>query len=384
VYAGNIFGKAMRSNAALLWGFLLCVLSSCGGDYTYQIQGKLANLEDTVVYAVFERDDYKRVDTVTCTQSGQFALKESMGGFNRVTVFFNNRSQWITAYLSPEGGKISITGDARYPMLLQIKGGDTNNRLSAVRKKLSPLLKEYTDLVNQHRTGMYNFFNEAEITSRIINVNLQLAEEASAYIKKHPDEEASVVLISMFFTEPDDTRRMDELLALLDPELKNFYVMRDLEQFSLRARRTALGAEAPGFTVKDIYGKSVSLRSFPDKYLLLAFIAPWCDMCQTEDLFLDKVITRYPKEKLDILLISLDSQPRQVREVLAADTVQWNLVTDSAGQATMLLDLYNVNALPRCFLIDEEGKILLKTESGLEVRQTLKRLLDEKEEEEED
>ncbi len=80
------------------------------------------------------------------------------------------------------------------------------------------------------------------------------------------------------------------------------------------------------------------------------------------------------------MLISLDSDQAEVRNVLEKDTIQWNLVTDSAGQATMMLDLYNVSALPRCFLIDEEGRIILKTENGIEIRQTLQKLFTEDEE----
>ena len=149
-----------------------------------------------------------------------------------------------------------------------------------------------------------------------------------------------------------------------------------LEEYSTRAKRTALGAEAPDFKVKNIYGKPVSLDSFSKKYLLLAFTAPWCDMCQTEDLYLDKVAMKYPKDKLDMLLISLDEDSKEVRQVLAKDSIAWNLVTDSAGQATMLVDLYNVSALPRCFLIDEEGKIVLRTDNGVEIQQTLEKLIE--------
>lgn len=76
-------------------------------------------------------------------------------------------------------------------------------------------------------------------------------------------------------------------------------------------------------------------------------------MCQTEDLYLDEVAMKYPKEKVDMLLVSLDDDQAEVRKVLAKDSIGWNLVTDSAGQAAMLVDLYNVSALPRCFLIDE-------------------------------
>lgn len=92
------------------------------------------------------------------------------------------------------------------------------------------------------------------MASRLANVNHLLSEEAAAAIKKYPDEEASVVLIQHYFNHPDDTRQMDELLAVLNPKLNDFYLVRKLQEYSTRAKRTALGAEAPGFNVKNIYG----------------------------------------------------------------------------------------------------------------------------------
>ena len=52
-------------------------------------------------------------------------------------------------------------------------------------------------------------------------------------------------------------------------------------------------------------------------------------------------------------------------------------VTDSAGQAIRLIDLYNVSVLPRCFLIDENHKIILKTENDLELEQALENIFEE-------
>ena len=352
-------------------------LSSCGKDVSYRIEGKLSNLEDETLYAVFENDSYKVVDTITCEKPGQFSLKRSEGDFNTVTIFFDHKKRWTTAYLIP-GEKVTITGDALYPSLLQVKGGRINDQLTNFRKGVAPLLKEQADLVNilNNKSSHTNTIEETDLPSRLTNVSHSLSERAQAYIQEHPDEEASAVLLQYFFMNPDDTRKMDELLAVLSPKLNNFYLIRKLQEYSAKAQRTSLGAEAPGFSVKNIYGQTVSLDSFPKRYLLLAFTAPWCDMCQTEDLFLDKVAVKYPKDKVEMLLVSLDDDPREVRKLLAKDSIDWNLVTDSAGQATMLVDLYNVNALPRCFLIDEEGKIILKTDNGLEIEQTLEKLVE--------
>lgn len=354
--------------------FLILCLSSCDKDYVYRIEGKLSHLEDPIVFAVYERENYKVVDTIVCEKPGQFEIKQKEEGFNSVTLFFEKKTHWITLYLEP-GKSMTVTGDARYPMLLQVKGGRINDKLSDFRKKNATLLKELTDLSIQLKTNS-NSIEETELSSRITNLNIQLGEEAMEYVKDHPNEEVSAVLIQSFFSNPDDTRRMDELLTLLDPKLKSFYLVRDLVQYSTRAKRTALGAEAPDFAVKNIYGNPVSLDSFPNRYLLLTFTAPWCDMCQTEDLYLDKVAMKYSKDSLDILLISLDDKPEDIRTVLKKDSIKWNLVTDSAGQATMLFDLYNVSVLPRCFLIDEDKKILLKTENGVEIKQALEKLWD--------
>ena len=360
---------------------ILLSLVSCGGNVAYQIEGKLTNLEDQTVYAVFENEDIKVVDTITCEKPGQFLIQQKQGDFREVTLFFEGKTRWVTAFLEGEG-KITISGDINYPTLLKVKGGRINDRLSSMKKELAPLLKERADLARklhgdkQNRDSVNIAIEDTDIASRLANVLNLLEEKVTDLVKKNSKEEASVVLIQTYFMRPDDTRQMDELLAVLDPKLKDFYLVPKLEEYSTRAKRTALGAEAPDFKVKNIYGKPVSLDSFSKKYLLLAFTAPWCDMCQTEDLYLDKVAMKYPKDKLDMLLISLDEDSKEVRQVLAKDSIAWNLVTDSAGQATMLVDLYNVSALPRCFLIDEEGKIVLRTDNGVEIQQTLEKLIE--------
>ncbi len=341
----------------------------------YRIEGKLDNLDDPTVYIVFESEDYNVIDTVVCEKPGQFKTEKDLTGFSQATLFFENRSVWFTVYLEP-GIKVTITGDIDYPTMLQAKGGRINNELTSFWKKQTSLLKEQADLTTRiNRSNGTNSTDGNDLSSRLTNVTHQLEEQIIEYIQNNPQEEASVVLIQTYFTNPDDTRKLDELLITLDPTLKDFYIVKELEQYSARAKRTALGAEAPNFSVKNVNGIVMNLDTFAHKYLLLTFTAPWCDMCQTEDLYLDKIEKKYAKEDLRQLIVSLDDDMQGVKDLLKYDSIPWNLVTDSAGQATMLVDLYNVSALPRCFLIDENGKIILKTENGVEVVQTLEKII---------
>ena len=314
---------------------IIVSLSSCGGDIAYRIEGKLTNLEDQTLYAVFENEDIKVVDTVTCGKPGEFLIEKKQGDFREVTIFFADKMHWVTAYLE-KGEKVTITGDADYPAMLRVKGGRINDRLSTIRKEMAPLLKEQADLIRQlnkkNRENLNSSIEEADMASRLANVNHLLSEEAAAAIKKYPDEEASVVLIQHYFNHPDDTRQMDELLAVLNPKLNDFYLVRKLQEYSTRAKRTALGAEAPGFNVKNIYGTPVSLDSFPKKYLLLAFTAPWCDMCQTEDLYLDEVAMIFEDVMLELsvlrYLVELADWSSYVVVVMLLEVLQGSLLCE--------------------------------------------------------
>ena len=109
----------------------------------------------------------------------------------------------------------------------------------------------------------------------------------------------------------------------------------------------------------------------------MAFTAPWCEPDEpVEDPYLKQIAQKYEKEELDLIVVTLDENSGALRQFVCQDSVAWNLVRDSAGQASALIDLYNVNELPRCFLIDKDKKILLKTENNLEIRDALEELFE--------
>ena len=150
---------------------MLC-LAACSKDYTYRIEGKLSHLTEPTIYAVFENEQEKKVDTILCADNGTFELKEQMDGFHSVTLFFEGRSRWVTAYL--ESGKtISIEGDAQTPLLLQVKGGKINDQLAAFRKKQADLFNEMSRL-NQQLEEKANTVEHTDVTARLADLNLSL------------------------------------------------------------------------------------------------------------------------------------------------------------------------------------------------------------------
>ena len=315
---------------------------------------------------MFETSDGNMIDTVLCNEKGQFSIfREQDDNLQTVTIYYDDREKWFKVY--PEAGKpVQVKGDAQYPGLLQIKGGHINNKLSDFKKKATPLLKE-----------LANSDNNSESSPQTANTILELRRIAQGFITANPKEEASAILISKFFASHDEIEQQtEELLNLLSPELDDFYIVKYLRAQISKAKATMIGAKAPDFNVTNIYGQTFAPNSFANKYYILAFTALWCDMCQTEVMMLDNITKKYPKDSLDIMLISLDdSFNKEAREKMRSDTIEWNLVIDSAGQAINLFETYNVSSLPKCFLMDKDGKIILRTTNGVELQQTIDEIM---------
>ena len=336
---------------------------SCNKSNIYQIEGRLSNLDNTTLFFVYESSEGNVIDTVLCDEQGKFStFQEQDENLQVITIFYNDRKQWFSVY--PEAGKpVQIKGDALYPQLLQIKGGRTNNKLSEFKKKVAPLLKELSDLSNNKA-----FLSNGEGSQHLANTNYELHRIAQDFINKNPKEEASAILISKYFSDPDNILHTEELLNSLAPELNDYYIVRNLKSQIEKAKTTMIGEKAPEFNVTNIYGQTYTPDSFINKHYILAFTALWCDMCQTEVMMLDNIATKYSKDSLDILLISLDDELDEVRDIISKDSINWNLVTDSAGQAIKLFETYNVSSLPKCFLMDKDGRIKLTTTNGVELQ----------------
>jgi Peroxiredoxin len=348
------------------------LLFSCNRDDIYQIEGRLSNLENTTLYVVFESSEGNIIDTITCDEQGKFSIfREHIEGLQMITFYYNDRKNWFEVF--PEADKpMQVKGDARYAQLLEVKGGRTNNKLSEFKKKAESLIKERTDLSSN--SNDFSLSNREGIP-QLANINYELRRMIQGFVAKNPKEEASAILISVYFSNPEEILQAEELINQLTPELDDFFIVKNLKSQIAKAKTTMIGANAPGFSVTNIYGKNFTNQSFTNKFFILAFTALWCDMCQTEVMMLDDIVEKYPKDSLDILLISLDEEFNEVHK-LYQDSIDWNLVTDSAGQAIKLFETYNVSCLPKCFLIDKDGKIILSTANGLELQQAVDEVME--------
>jgi thiol-disulfide isomerase/thioredoxin len=111
---------------------------------------------------------------------------------------------------------------------------------------------------------------------------------------------------------------------------------------------------APGFTLRDISGREVSLSDFRGKVVLLDFWATWCGPCLMAIPHLNSLQEKYAADGFEILGINLDQ--RDAASLLHfAETMKISY-TVLIGTPDVV-SKYGVNPLPTTFLIDRQGRL---------------------------
>jgi peroxiredoxin len=116
--------------------------------------------------------------------------------------------------------------------------------------------------------------------------------------------------------------------------------------------------DAPGFTLEDVDGNTVNLDSLLTKGpVMMSFWALWCKMCIKELDALRPYAEEFDSLNITLLALSQD-KTRSVPKVKPfATSHKWtySVVLDPEN---MMRDLYNVQAMPTFFIIDQNKKIV--------------------------
>lgn len=138
---------------------------------------------------------------------------------------------------------------------------------------------------------------------------------------------------------------------------------------------TSLGNEpAPGFGLRDQFGRAVSLADFRGKAVLLTFADAECtDICPltTQSMVLARQMLGKAGEDVQLLGVDANPQAHSVPAVMAYSRAhgmvsQWSFLTGSGEQLKAVWADYHVAALvesgeishtPATFLIDQQGRL---------------------------
>lgn len=119
------------------------------------------------------------------------------------------------------------------------------------------------------------------------------------------------------------------------------------------------GMDAPDFTVQLFEGDELTLSSLKGKVVWLNFWATWCPPCRAELKRVQAdVVDRFAGREFLFLPISREDTREQVAAFREQNGYTFTMGLDPERK---IYDRYASNYIPRNFLIDREGRVVLAT-----------------------
>ena len=115
--------------------------------------------------------------------------------------------------------------------------------------------------------------------------------------------------------------------------------------------------QAPDFTLKDLYGNSVSLQDLRGKVVFLNFWATWCPPCRLEMPTMEELHKEFSGQGLVILAVNYREGPEEIKAFYKDHNFTITALLDPEEK---VFDLYKAWSLPTTYLVNRDGEIVGK------------------------
>lgn len=166
------------------------------------------------------------------------------------------------------------------------------------------------------------------------------------------------------WTNDQDIPFYDSLAAAFATKYPNSTIASYVTETVEKMKRIAIGSPAKDILAQDTTGTTISLHSSKKTYTLIDFWASWCSPCRTENPTLQKLYSQYKDQGFEIYGVAMEHNKKAWVKALDKDNRNWINVSNIKGYQTQSSQDYSVTALPKNFLINQEGIIIAKDIHG--------------------
>ena len=343
--------------------------SERNSDSSFQVSGKISGIDTGWIYLFRVEKNEDKVDSVRASH-GEFEIKGKISHpeFCLLGYYENGDKQFPFSFFL-DNSNIKIDAKKDSVNSLKVTGSPTQDELKAYDEKNKHLQVKNKELARQYQIAMINRDKQKIDSIYMAAGNLQ--EEAKKistdYAKANRASYVAIYQLNRNFSEDEDPSDAQPAFDSLEPRIQQSFFGSNLKQALDNAHRTAIGTQAPDFTLNDINGKPVSLNSYKGKYTLVDFWASWCGPCRQENPEVVKAFQKFKPKGFEILGVSLDEEKDKWIIAIQKDGLSWTHVSDLKGWQSDVAALYGVRAIPMNFLLDKDGKIIAKGLRGEEL-----------------
>lgn len=356
---------------------LVLVMAACQSNSTkYKVSGSIAGLDSGVVYLVKVQAGQPLVVDTAKVADGAFSFEGKAGMPELCYLRINERDYFAPFFL--ENADIHVESYKDSLRATKVSGSETTDIFNIYVDEVTNLnkkIREYQKQYSQAATaGNQEEMDRIKIDIEAASDNMEVY--AKNFVREHSNSVVGPFIALSQLAGRLEYADMKELVDGFAPELAQSEYVVQLTKILDEAAKTALGAEAPDFTMNDPEGNPFTLSSLRGKYVLIDFWASWCGPCRKENPNIVAAYNKYKDKGFDILGVSLDRDKAAWLRAIQDDHLDWHQVSDLKYWQNEVARLYGVNTIPHSILLDPDGKIIANNLRGNELDEKLAELLD--------
>jgi len=319
----------------VLFLLLVLILISCGTrSGHFKMEGRFLHMNQGELYVYSPDGGIDGLDTIKI-EAGRFAYEIPCSKPATLVIIFPNYS--VQPIFAESGGSVEVKADASHLKEMEVKGTDDNELMTKFRKQIA------------------NSSPPDEL------------KYAIQFIKDHPESTVSVYLLNRYLiqTETPDYKQAANLLKILLKEQPENVTLGRLQRQISGLGTLRVGDKLPNFTTKDINGKLINNATLANQTIIISTWAAW----SYESLDFQRALNDAVKAgKIAALGISVDANPKEVRQALKNDDITFPNVCDGKMLSTPLLKTFGLTTVPDNIVV-RNGKIIERGITANTVRQ---------------
>ncbi len=201
----------------------------------------------------------------------------------------------------------------------------------------------------------------------------RLTQRMRAAPEPNPAQRQSLLNAARQFqtTYPTD-RRVPAVLTEVatrfnsDPKTKQSLLLDALhsgpeEDLKTRIRDDLRGLQLLGnpvsLEIEPIGNGPANLEAYREKVVVLVFFAVWSQPSIEAVDTLQKAARSLPKDRVEIVGVSLDTKPERLADMLKEKGLSWPILCDGKGWESPAIRSLGINALPTVWILDSQGRL---------------------------